>query len=83
MCEALNDHEGSVSLRGRRITNFRFADGIVVNAEEEEEAGVLVDHLLRAGCGMRLHQFLIFAYLFTLIEPPQGTKWRLVQTRQK
>ena len=44
MCEALDDHEGSVSIGGRLITNFDFADGIVVNAEEEEEAGVLVDH---------------------------------------
>ena len=45
MCEALDDHEGSVSIGGRLITNFRFADNIVVNAEEEEEAGVLVDRL--------------------------------------
>ena len=45
MCEALYDHEGTVSIGGRLITNFRFADDIVVNAEEEEEAGVLVDHL--------------------------------------
>ena len=39
-------HEGSVSIGGRLITNFefRFADDIVVNAEEEE-AGVLVDRL--------------------------------------
>ena len=29
----------------RLTTNFRFADDIVVYAEEEEEAGVLVDHL--------------------------------------
>ena len=29
----------------RLFTNFRFADAIVVNAEEEEEAGVLVDRL--------------------------------------
>ena len=36
MCEALDDHEGSVSIGGRLITNFRFADDIVVNAEEEE-----------------------------------------------
>ena len=43
MCETLDDHEGSVSIRGRLITNFRFADDIVVNAEEEEEAGVLRD----------------------------------------
>ena len=45
MCEALDDHEGSVSIGGRLITNFRFADGIVVNAGEEEAAGVLVDRL--------------------------------------
>ena len=45
MCEALDDHEGSVSIGGRLITKFRFADDIVVNAEEEEEAFVLVDRL--------------------------------------
>ena len=47
MCEALDDHEGSVSIGGRHIKNFRFADDIVVNAVEEEEAGVLVDRLDR------------------------------------
>ena len=45
MCEALDDHESNVSIGGRLITNFHFADDIVVNAEEEEEAGVLVDRL--------------------------------------
>ena len=45
MCEALDDHEGSLSIGGRLITNFRFEDDIVVNAEEEEEAGSLVDRL--------------------------------------
>ena len=45
LCEASDDHEGSVSIRGWRITNFRFADDVVNFAEEEEEAGVLVDHL--------------------------------------
>ena len=45
MCEALDDHEGSVSIGGRLITNFRFADGIFINAEEEEEASVLIDRL--------------------------------------
>ena len=44
MCEALDDHEESVSIGGRPITNFRFADDIVVNAEE---AGVLIDRLDR------------------------------------
>ena len=41
----MDDHAGSVSIGGRLITNFRFADDIVVNAEVEEEAGVLVDRL--------------------------------------
>ena len=47
MCEALDDLESSVSIGGRLITDFRFADDIVVNAEEEEEAGILVDRLDR------------------------------------
>ena len=45
MCEALDNHEGSVSIGGWLITNFSFADDIVVNAEEEEEAGILIDSL--------------------------------------
>ena len=47
MCEALGDHEGSVSIGGRLITNFRFADDTVINAKEEEEAGFLIDRLDR------------------------------------
>ena len=53
--EALDDHEGSISIGGRLITNFRFSDGItvnvevedgiVVNAEDEEEADVLIERL--------------------------------------
>ena len=35
MCEALDDHVDSVSIGGRLINNFCFADDIVVNAEEE------------------------------------------------
>ena len=42
VCGALDAHEGSVNIGGRLITNFRFADDIVVNAEEENEADVLV-----------------------------------------
>ena len=44
VCE-LDDHEGSVSIGRRLITNFPFADDIVVNAEVEEEPGVLADRL--------------------------------------
>ena len=38
MTEALEDHEGTVSIGGRTITNFRFADNIDGLAEEEELA---------------------------------------------
>ena len=47
MCEALDDHEDSISIGGRLITSLRFSDDSVVNAEEEEETGVLVDRLDR------------------------------------
>ena len=47
MCEALDVHEGSISIGGRLITNFSFANDVVVNAEEEDVADVLVDRLVR------------------------------------
>ena len=37
MKEALEDHEGTVSIGGRTITNLRFADDIDGLAGEEEE----------------------------------------------
>ena len=45
ICEVLDDYEGSVSIGGRLIINFGIADDIVVNAEEEEDVGVLADRL--------------------------------------
>ena len=54
MCEALDDHEGSVSIGGRLITIFRFADDIVVNTEEEKEVGVLIDRLDRTTTGYKM-----------------------------
>ena len=39
MCDVLDD------IGGRLITNFHFANDIVVNAEEEDAAGVLIDRL--------------------------------------
>ena len=35
MCEALDYHEGCFSIGGRLITNFRFANYIVANADHE------------------------------------------------
>ena len=37
MTGALEDHEGTVSIGGRAITNLRFADDIDCLAGEEEE----------------------------------------------
>ena len=45
MTNALEDHEGTVSIRGRAITNFRFADDIDGLAGEEEELAKLVERL--------------------------------------
>ena len=45
---ALEDHESTVSTRGRTITNLRFADGIDGLAGEEEELTRLVECLNKA-----------------------------------
>ena len=42
MTDALEDHEGTVSIGGRTITNLRFADDIDGLAGEEEELASLV-----------------------------------------
>ena len=38
MTDALEDHEGTVSIGGRTIANLRFTDDIDCVAEEEEVA---------------------------------------------
>ena len=48
MTDALEDHEGTVSIGGRTITNFRFADDIDGLAGEEEELANLVERLGKA-----------------------------------
>ena len=50
MTDALEDHEGTVSIGGRTITNLRFADNIDGLAAEEDLARLanLVEHLDRA-----------------------------------
>ena len=42
MTDAFEDHEGTVSIGGRTITNLRFANVIYGLAGEEEELGKLV-----------------------------------------
>ena len=48
MTDTLEDHEGTVSIRGRTITNVCFADDIDGLAGEEEELANLVEHLDKA-----------------------------------
>ena len=48
MTDALEDHEGTVSIRGRTITNLRFANEIDGLAGEEEELATLVKRLDKA-----------------------------------
>ena len=48
MTDALGDHEGTVSIGGRTITNLRFADDIDGLAGEEEDLPNLVERLDKA-----------------------------------
>ena len=48
MTDALEDHEGTVSIGGRTITNLRFANDIDGLAGEEEEMANLVERLDKA-----------------------------------
>ena len=48
MTDALEDHEGTVSIGGRTITNLRFADDIDGLAGEEEEMANFVERLDKA-----------------------------------
>ena len=48
MTDALEDHEGTVSIGGRTITNLRFADDIDGLAGEEEDLANLVERLDKA-----------------------------------
>ena len=48
MTDALEDQEGTVSIRGRTITNLRFADDIDGLEGEEEELAKLFERLDKA-----------------------------------
>ena len=45
MTDALEDHEGNVSIGGRTITNLRFADDSDGLSGEEEELATLAERL--------------------------------------
>ena len=45
MSDALEEHAGKVSIRGRNITNLRFANDKVVLADEKQELEAVVESL--------------------------------------
>ena len=45
MSDALEEHDGTVGIGGRNITNMRFADDIDALAEEEQELEALAESL--------------------------------------
>ena len=45
MTDALEEHDGNVSIGGRNVTNLRFVDDIDALAEEEQELEALVESL--------------------------------------
>ena len=53
MSDALEEHDGKVSIGGRNITNLRFADDIDALAEEEQELEALVESLDKSAQGIR------------------------------
>ena len=53
MTDALNDHEGTVSIGGRNITNLRFADDIDGLAGREDELADLVERIDKTSTSLR------------------------------
>ena len=47
MTDALEEHDGKVSIGGRNITNLRFADDIDALAEKEQELEILLESLYK------------------------------------
>ena len=56
MYDALEEHDGRVSMGGRNVTNLRFADDIYALAEEEQELEALIK-ILDKTCTMYQMEF--------------------------
>ena len=54
MSDALEDHDGKVSIASRNITNLRFADDVDALAEEEQELETLVESLDKPCTGYKM-----------------------------
>ena len=65
MADALEDHEGTVSIGGRTITNLRFADDIDGLARQEQLLVKLVNHLEEASTAHGMQISAEKTYLMT------------------
>ena len=54
MTDAVEDHEGTVSIEDRTISNLGFADAVDGSAGEEEELAKLVGHLDKVFTAMEM-----------------------------
>ena len=76
--DALDDHEGTVSIGGRTITNLRFTDDIDGLAGEEEELANLVERLDKAstayGMGISADKIMLMTNNTSGINTDQS-KW--------
>ena len=54
LTNALEEHDGKVSIGGRNITNLQFANDIDAEAEEEQELEVLVESLNKTCTGYKM-----------------------------
>ena len=54
MTDALEEHDGKVSIGNRNITNLQFADDIDAEAEEEQKLEALVESLDKTSTGFKM-----------------------------
>ena len=74
MTDALEDHEGTVSIGDRIITNLRFADDIDSLAGEEEELANLVECLDKASTAYSMEICAEKTKLMTPVASAQRSK---------
>ena len=74
MSDALEEHDGEVSIGSKNITNLRFADDIDVLAEEEQELEVIVQSLDKSCTRYKMEISVEKTKLMTA----QGINWRSV-----
>ena len=84
MTNALEDHEGTVSIWGRTIINLRFADDIDGLAGEEEELANLIERLDKASTayGMEISAAKTKLMTNNTVASKQKSKWMDRSLRQ-